>query len=606
MPKGLGFTTDDSRASHRDIPGGWQMRLARAAAENNRTCCCSTNRRTISIPKRATGQSLEEYLNGYPHAVILVSHDRFFRFGGDTHADPHALHLDDHYVGNYSDYLVTHEARIEQLRKAKREQDEEVAREDVHRPVPLPGDQGVAGAEPHRCSRRLSRSRCRPSARRSTNFPVRRATHGARVEARAQGLRSAGGLQRPESAHRARGDRIALVGHNGAGKVDADAHAVGEEQPDRESASRATTRHAVLRGTVKPRAMDPNPTVHDTLSSGSLLNMVPMIVEHPRRPCSSGDDITRKVRVLSGGERTRLAVARMLLRPSFHAAARRTDEPPRSDSKDVLLTRWSSTAARSSSCRTTATSSSGWPQRLSKLATVACSVYPGTAEFLWHKEHPDAPGRRGICTTGKAGQAAAPTDAAKEGQCASDAGGWTTAAPPAISREERKRPDAESSKVARAAQQRKAIGRRASRSASPRPKRRFARSKCAWRRRASTMTTAAAQKAADEHQAPGVEGGRADAAVGRPAERSRPRLALDAPTDPLSDYRSVGLDPTTLGREPPALLSRIWTAGSPPGGVAPSHLLPCEPASEMTLASACGGHVRRRRCVCRHAGRWRT
>src|SRR5947207_1262359 len=71
---------------------------------------------------------LETYLNAYPHAVILVSHDRFFLDAVVTRIADLTLRTLTDYDGNYSDYLVEHEARIEALRKAKREQDEEVAR----------------------------------------------------------------------------------------------------------------------------------------------------------------------------------------------------------------------------------------------------------------------------------------------------------------------------------------------------------------------------------------------------------------------------------------------------------------------------------------------
>ena len=71
---------------------------------------------------------LEEYLNAYPHAVILVSHDRFFLDAVVTRIADLTLRTLTDYHTNYSGYLVEHHERIEALRKAKREQDEEVAR----------------------------------------------------------------------------------------------------------------------------------------------------------------------------------------------------------------------------------------------------------------------------------------------------------------------------------------------------------------------------------------------------------------------------------------------------------------------------------------------
>ena len=83
--------------------------------------------------------------------------------------------------------------------------------------------------------------------------------------------------------------------------------------------------------------MDPAPTVYETLASGSPMQMVPMIRNILGGFLFSGDDVYKHVRVLSGGERTRLAVARMLLRPSNTLLL---DEPTNHldlDSKEVLL-----------------------------------------------------------------------------------------------------------------------------------------------------------------------------------------------------------------------------------------------------------------------------
>ena len=83
--------------------------------------------------------------------------------------------------------------------------------------------------------------------------------------------------------------------------------------------------------------LDPALTVYETLASGSPMHMVPAIRNILGGFLFSGDDVYKQVRVLSGGERTRLAVARMLLRPSNTLLL---DEPTNHldlDSKDVLL-----------------------------------------------------------------------------------------------------------------------------------------------------------------------------------------------------------------------------------------------------------------------------
>jgi ATP-binding cassette subfamily F protein 3 len=136
--------------------------------------------------------------------------------------------------------------------------------------------------------------------------------------------------------------------------------------------------------------LEPGLTVYETLAGGSPNNMVPAIRNILGGFLFSGDDVYKKAGVLSGGERTRLAVARMLLRPSNTLLL---DEPTNHldlDSKDVLLDAledYGGTLIIVSHDR----------YFVEKLATKiieighgAASMYPGTyAEYLWSKEKGD-------------------------------------------------------------------------------------------------------------------------------------------------------------------------------------------------------------------------
>src|SRR5207302_10638858 len=129
-------------------------------------------------------------------------------------------------------------------------------------------------------------------------------------------------------------------------------------------------------------------TVYETLASGSPNDMVPAIRNILGGFLFSGDDVYKKVRVLSGGERTRLAVARMLLRPSNTLLL---DEPTNHlylESKEVLLDAlvdYGGTLVFVSHDRY-------FVERLgTKIIEVGnhtAVMFPGTyREFLWHKEH---------------------------------------------------------------------------------------------------------------------------------------------------------------------------------------------------------------------------
>ena len=124
---GLGFSTADFDKPTETFSGGWQMRIALAKLLLGRPTLLLLDEPTNHLDLDARNW-LEEYLSTYPHAVILVSHDRFFLDAVVTQIAEISLRTITDYVGNYSQYLVERDARLERLRKAKHEQDEEIAR----------------------------------------------------------------------------------------------------------------------------------------------------------------------------------------------------------------------------------------------------------------------------------------------------------------------------------------------------------------------------------------------------------------------------------------------------------------------------------------------
>ena len=125
--KGLGFSDDDMEKKTETFSGGWQMRIALARLLLGRPGLLLLDEPTNHLDLDARNW-LEEYLTDYPHAVILVSHDRFFLDAVVTRITEIGMRTLTDYVGNYSAYIKERDARMERLRQMKRDQDDEIER----------------------------------------------------------------------------------------------------------------------------------------------------------------------------------------------------------------------------------------------------------------------------------------------------------------------------------------------------------------------------------------------------------------------------------------------------------------------------------------------
>jgi ATP-binding cassette subfamily F protein 3 len=337
--EGLGFAKTDFTKPTETFSGGWQMRIALAKLLLGRPTLLLLDEPTNHLDLDARNW-LEGYLSSYPHAVILVSHDRFFLDSVVTRISEISLRTITDYTGTYSHYLVERDARLERLRQAKREQDDEVARmrafidrfryqatkaAQVQSRIKMLEKVVPIEVPPERKRVHFTFPACPKSGRTVLELERVRKTYGRNVVLDRVGL------------HIERGDRIALVAPNGAGKSTLMRLLSGVEPPD--TGSRKEGHQVVMQYFAQDEAirLDPVKTVYETMEADSPVGMVPMIRNILGGFLFSGDDIYKRAAVLSGGERTRLAVARMLLRP---ANTLLLDEPTNHldlDSKDVLL-----------------------------------------------------------------------------------------------------------------------------------------------------------------------------------------------------------------------------------------------------------------------------
>jgi ATP-binding cassette, subfamily F, member 3 len=462
---GLGFTQDDWERPTQTFSGGWQMRLALAKLLLARPDLLLLDEPTNHLDLDARNW-LEEFLLGYPHAVILVSHDRFFLDAVVTRiADLNLRTLTD-YVGNYSRYLVESEARLERLREEKRVQDEEVARMQMF--INRFRYQATKAAQVQSRIKMLEKVEIIevPPERKHVHFHFPTCAKSGRTVLELHGVRKAYGpivVFRETSLHIERGDRIALIGRNGAGKSTLMRMLAGVEAADR--GTRQLGHNVVMEYFAQDEAarLNPDQDVYETLVKGSPEHMVPAIRNILGGFLFSGDDIYKPVGVLSGGERTRLAVARMLLRPSNTMLL---DEPTNHldlDSKDVLLDAliaYGGTLIFVSHDR----------YFIDRLATKTIEIGGGEAilqlgtyeELLWRKaaaetspaaRSPQAPGRTsGRVTTNSPAKANGPIKQARHGAPAAPGTTRSAAVVPGDGQQshvERKRVGAEAKRVER-------------------------------------------------------------------------------------------------------------------------------------------------------------
>ena len=337
--KGLGFSPQDLTRQTEHFSGGWQMRIALAKLLLQRPKLLLLDEPTNHLDLEARNW-LEEFFVSYPHAIVLVSHDRFFLDSVVTAIAEVGMSTLTTYPGTYSSYLIEREERITRLRETKRRQDEEVARMRMF--IDRFRYQATKAKQVQSRIKMLEKIKPikLPPERKRVHFKFPSSIKSGRIVMELQDINKQYGdirVFKQASLSIDRGDRVAIVGPNGAGKSTLMRILSGVEAPD--DGTRTEGHNVVQQYFAQDEATNLNPklTIYETLASGSPINMVPSIRNILGGFLFTEDDVHKHVKVLSGGERTRLAVARMLLRPSNTLLL---DEPTNHldiDSTNVLL-----------------------------------------------------------------------------------------------------------------------------------------------------------------------------------------------------------------------------------------------------------------------------
>ena len=314
---GLGFRESDFGRPMSEFSGGWVMRagLAKILFRNPDLLLLDEPTNHLDLEANLW---FERYLGSFPGGVLVTSHDRAFLNQTVNRVlaiepDEVALHR-----GNYDDYLVAREQALEAKQAAAARQEREIKRQ--MRFVDRFRYKARKASQVQSRLKQLDKMKIieMPRATKKVNYSFPKPPRsGAEVISLVNVRKSYGDnvVYRDLNVTLSRGDRVALVGPNGAGKTTL-LKILADVIPFE---GRRKTGHNVISTYYAQHVLellDPTNTLLEELRQAAPSETVQNLRNTLGGFLFAGDDVDKKISVLSGGEKARAALAKLLLQPS--------------------------------------------------------------------------------------------------------------------------------------------------------------------------------------------------------------------------------------------------------------------------------------------------
>ncbi|MGO5239933.1 ABC-F family ATP-binding cassette domain-containing protein [Parolsenella sp. LCP21S3_E11] len=337
---GLGFPVEDLDKPAEDFSGGWQMRISLSKLLLRHPDLLLLDEPTNHLDLESV-KWLEQFLAGYDGAVLLVSHDRAFMDACVSHVAALENRRLTTYTGNYSSYLRQREDNLEQLRAKRAAQEREIAHMQVF--VDKFRYKPTKAAQAQERMKKIEQIKSElvvlPEQSKHVHFSFPEPPRTGDMVISIEHVRKAFDdnlVYGDANVTFYRGDHVALVGPNGAGKSTLMKLALGFETPDAGKIELGQNVTSAYYAQHQLETLNESNTVMREMdeaapgwTSSEERRLLGAFLFH-------GDDVEKRVGVLSGGERARLALAKMLVAPDPLLCL---DEPTNHldiDSVDVL------------------------------------------------------------------------------------------------------------------------------------------------------------------------------------------------------------------------------------------------------------------------------